>query len=123
MSRVIHIFSLDGKNSIEVDYTETPEQTKEQDGKTYYFCNYGSKIWANVKCQANGAISYWTWIPRYAYKLESGTTKVIFVDENDRPLNTSVYGNSLPEGYTVHEAFKQQDGLKGIWFSKYQPSK
>lgn len=123
MSRVIHIFSLDGKNSIEVDYTETPEQTKEQDGKTYYFYNYGSKIWANVKCQANGAISYWTWISRYAYKLESGTTKVIFVDENDRPLNTSVYGNSLPEGYTVHEAFKQQDGLKGIWFSKYQPSK
>ena len=79
MSRVIHIFSLDGKNSIEVDYTETPEQTKEQDGKTYYFYNYGSKIWANVKCQANGAISYWTWIPRYAYKLESGTTKVIRV--------------------------------------------
>ena len=81
MSRVIHIFSLDGKNSIEVDYTETPEQTKEQDGKTYYFYNYGSKIWANVKCQANGAISYWTWIPRYAYKLESGTTKVIFVEQ------------------------------------------
>ena len=116
-------YTADGKNSIEVDYTETPEQTKEQDGKTYYFYNYGSKIWANVKCQANGAISYWTWIPRYAYKLESGTTKVIFVDENDKPLNTSVYGDSLPEGYTVHEAFKQQDGLKGIWFSKYQPSK
>ena len=48
---------------------------------------------------------------------------MIFVDENDKPLNTSVYGNSLPEGYTVHEAFKQQDGLKGIWLSKYQPSK
>ena len=116
-------YTADGKNSIEVDYTETPEQTKEQDGKTYYFYNYGSKIWANVKCQANGAISYWTWIPRYAYKLERGTTKVIFVDEHDKPLNTSVYGDSLPEGYTVHEAFKQKDGLKGIWFSKYQPSK
>ena len=116
-------YTADGKNSIEVDYTETPEQTKEQDGKTYYFYNYGSKIWANIKCQANDAISYWTWIPRYAYKLESGTTKVIFVDENDKPLNTSVYGDSLPNGYTVHEAFKQGDGLKGIWFSKYQPSK
>ena len=22
----------------------------------------------------------------------------------------------------MHEAFKQQDGLKGIWVSKYQPS-
>ena len=123
MSRVIHIFSLDGKNSIEVDYTETPEQTKEQDGKTYYFYNYGSKIWANVKCQANGAISYWTWIPRYAYKLESGESSVILIDTNNNPIDKQTYGNSLPNGYTVHEAFKQQDGLKGIWFSKYQPSK
>ena len=119
MSRVIHIFSLDGKNSIEVDYTETPEQTKEQDGKTYYFYNYGSKIWANVKCQANGAISYWTWIPRYAYN-ESGTTTdtdVIFVTTDNKQLN----GSELPSGYSVAGSFINNQDM-GIWVSKYEPS-
>lgn len=116
-------YTQDAKESIEVDYTENPSQTIQLDGKTYYFYNYENKIWANIKCQANGVVSYWTWIPRYAYQLESGTTNVILVDENDKPLNSSVYGDSLPAGYTVHEAFKQGDGLKGIWFSKYQPSK
>ena len=91
--------------------------------QTYYFYNYTKKIWANIKCETDGVQSYWVWIPRFAYKIESGTTKVILIDENNDPLNTSEYGSTLPEGYTVHEAFLQQSGLKGIWFSKYEPSK
>ena len=97
-------------------------QNKNQDGKEYYFYNYENKIWANVKCMANGLESYWVWIPRYAYKIESGQASVIFVDKDDKPLDTQRYGESLPEGYKLHSAFKQKDGLEGIWFSKYEPT-
>jgi len=116
-------YTADGKSSIEVDFSTNPNQTVERDGKTYYFYKYDSKIWANIKCENEGAVSYWTWIPRFAYKFESGTANVILIDENNKPLNTEVYGNSLPNGYTVHDAFKQDGNLKGLWFSKFKPSK
>ena len=116
-------YTSDGNENIEVDYSPNPSQTIEKNGKTYYFYNYINKVWANVKCTANGLESYWVWIPRFAYKIESGTTNVILIDESDKPIDTKTYGNSLPNGYKVHEAFTQQSGLKGIWFSKYQPSK
>ena len=106
----------------EVDYSENPNQMIEDGGKKYYFYKYENNMWANIKCENEGLVSYWTWIPRYAYKLESGTTNIILIDENNKPLNTEVYGNSLPQGYTVHEAFTQDGNLKGIWFSKYNPS-
>jgi len=116
-------YTLDGKNSIEQPFSLTPAQTVEQEGKTYYFYNYANKIWANIKCSENEIISYWTWIPRFAYKIEGGVAYVILVDENDRPINTSEYGLTLPETYTVHEAFNQEGlKIKGLWFSKYEPS-
>ena len=37
-------------------------------------------------------------------------------------MEQELYGDSIPYGYTVHEAFEQGDGLEGIWFSKYWPS-
>lgn len=106
----------------EVDYSENPNQMIEDGGKKYFFYKYENNMWANIKCENEGLVSYWTWIPRYAYKLESGTTNIILIDENNKPLNTEVYRNSLPQGYTVHEAFTQDGNLNGIWFSKYNPS-
>lgn len=116
-------YSLDGQRKIEVPYTKTPEQKITQGGIDYYFYSYPNKIWANIKCSANDLISYWVWIPRYAYKLEDGQASVIFVDGNNRPLDTEKFGTTLPDGYQLHSAFKQDDGLEGIWFSKYEPSK
>ena len=116
-------YTQDGKNKIEVPYSENPAQKITESGTDYYFYNYTNKIWANVKCSGNNLISYWVWIPRYAYKLESGQASVIFVDSNNKPLDTEKFGDTLPDGYTLHSAFKQDDGLDGIWFSKYEPSK
>ena len=98
------------------------------DGKWY---NYENKIWANVKTVANNLESWWVWIPRYAYRLPDNPnddTEIIFIDTNNRPLDTEKYGQSLPEDFIVHPAFTQdttQDGepLTGIWVSKYKPSK
>ena len=97
------------------------------DGKWY---NYENKIWANVKTVANNLESFWVWIPRYAYRLPDNPnddTEIIFIDTNNRPLDTEKYGQSLPEDFIVHPAFTQdttQDGepLTGIWVSKYKPS-
>ena len=107
----------------EVDYTANPDRVITEGTDTYYFYDYSKKIWPNIKTEANEIIAYWVWIPRFAYKLEVGNAKVILIDENDKPLDTAKYGNKLPSAYTVHEAFRQGDGLKGLWFSKYQPSK
>ena len=115
-------YAEDGNSYIEKDYTENPVQIIEEKGATYYWYNYTNKIWANVKTTGNNLESWWVWIPRFAYKLESGTSKVILVDENNIPLDKETYGETLPTGYTLHEAFNQQDGLKGIWFSKYDPT-
>jgi len=90
--------------------------------------NYTEKQWANIKTMASGEEAWWVWIPRYAYKTEYNTTTIIFIDENNKPINTEVYPNGLPEDFIIHPAFnpKGEDGssknLKGIWMSKYEPS-
>ena len=117
-------YTADGNKSLTKPFSSNPDVTVTgEDGQTYYFYKYDSKIWANIKTKHDGAEAYWVWIPRFAYKLESGTANVILIDNDNKPLNTEVYGNTLPSGYTVHEAFVQDGNLKGIWFSKYKPSK
>jgi len=100
-----------------------PPRTLDVGGVTYYWYDYPTKKWANIKTTANELNSYWVWIPRFAYKLEIGTAQVILIDENDKPIDTKTYGEELPASFTVHEAFKQKEGLMGLWFSKYDPSK
>lgn len=99
---------------------------------TYTWYDYANKKWANIKTTANQYEAWWTWIPRYAYKIESTTAseiQIIYVDTEGKPLDTEKYGETLPEGYIVHPAFNQdtdENGnilpLKGIWVSKYNPS-
>ena len=101
-----------------------------EDGNTKYtWYDYANKIWANIKTTANGYEAWWVWIPRYAYKIgevtdtkKPPTTEIIYVDTNNKPLNTEKYGSSLPEGYQVHPAFTTDKELKGIWIAKYDPS-
>ena len=101
-----------------------------EDGNTKYtWYDYANKIWANIKTTANGYEAWWVWIPRYAYKIgevtdtkNPPTTEIIYVDTNNKPLNTEKYGSNLPEGYQVHPAFTTDKELKGIWIAKYDPS-
>jgi len=101
---------------------QTIEVEKDGETETYYWYNYPNKMWANVKTEANELEAWWVWIPRFAFKVESGTLNVIFVNEQDKPLDSTTYGESLPAGYEVHEAFSQNNGLSGIWFSKFEPT-
>ena len=104
-------------------------ETINNDGKWY---NYENQIWANIKTvkkDESGNITgqaWWVWIPRYAYKIEAlGNTRmqIIFIDENNKPLDAK-YGDTLPKGYEVHPIFTGENSkLKGIWMSKYEPTK
>ena len=101
-----------------------------EDGNTKYtWYDYANKIWANIKTTDAALDCWWVWIPRYAYKIgevtdtkKPPTTEIIYVDTNNKPLNTEKYGSSLPEGYQVHPAFTTDKELKGIWIAKYDPS-
>ena len=122
----IELFDSENNSFTEVRLSDANLDTI-NNNKTWY--DYKNQIWANVKTTANGLEAWWVWIPRYAYLITPGITEanIIFIDLDNKPINKTVYGNELPEGYTVHPAFTPSgsDGsknLKGIWMSKYEPS-
>lgn len=86
------------------------------DGKTTYtWYDYTNKKWANIKTTANGYEAWWVWIPRYAYKLPSNPnddTEIIFIDTNNKPLDTEKFGTTLPLGFKIHPAFDQDTDSK-----------
>lgn len=97
-------------------YLSTKERTTVKNSIEYEFYNYEKQIWANIKVEGNGIDTYWTWIPRYAYKFEGNETKVIYIDTSNKQASN---GEALPEGYIVHSAFIENN-KKGIWASKYE---
>lgn len=87
--------------------------------------DYDNQMWANIVCRENGQEIYYTWIPRYMYKLHDDTQSVeaIIVDLENKDIKTGKAVNS--EEYTLPDAFtwesdegKQQ--LTGYWISKYK---
>jgi hypothetical protein len=114
-----------------VTYSSTGEETltsiKKSQPAGWY--DYTNKQWANIKTIANGVEAYWVWIPRYAYRVVDGQVEIIFVDENNNPLD-SQYNNCTittedttnTNAFRVAEAFIENGNRKGIWMSKYEPS-
>lgn len=90
--------------------------------------DYEKKQWANIKTIANDLEAWWVWIPRYAYRIINfdgyKETRIIFIDTNNQPINKEEYPQGLPEEYIIHPAFTVEGKeLKGIWMSKFEPSK
>ena len=91
--------------------------------------NYADNKWANIvvtdgkvkngKIEGAKLTSYFVWIPRYQYKLDTMNqrTDVKFINGT---------GGATESGYVVPEAFSWGDSnqvqLKGYWMSKYQLS-
>ena len=75
--------------------------------------DYSSNKWANIVVKANGAKTYYTWIPRYEFKLNQDTQRSIvqFIPVTQTTPST---GYQIPEAFTF--AGKQ---LPGYWMSKY----
>ena len=151
---------------IPVKYNETIGKwviTNEDDEEGY---NYNNKQWANVmlsdgKYKTSKSNEYtidgttqveiadlgsmFVWIPRYAYKIESGyhssTTGIIDVkflkgtsNEAEKGVSIVEYNEEttanytkFPEGYVVHPAFTDKvevggwdKNIEGIWVAKFE---
>lgn len=91
--------------------------------------DYSDGKWANIVTKAEGTLTYFTWIPRYEYKLDASVkpqkSNVNFVGTDVRNGN----GKCSP-GYQVPEAFwwdnnnngteDEGEQLTGYWITKYQ---
>lgn len=85
--------------------------------------DYESKMWGNVVTVNEDSVTYWTWVPRYKYKMNGNDAEVCFVDlagnckivENgiDKVVDVSTY--ELPECFDFANV-----NLKGYWMSKYE---
>ena len=104
--------------------------------------DYENQKWANAKTKDG---SYWVWIPRYAYKIESGcytstagTITVKFLqgksnkDFNNTEIKTTypTVTNGAMQDYVVHPSFTNgtsnhfmngewRDNVAGYWVAKY----
>ena len=80
--------------------------------------DYKNKKWANIVTENNGLKSYWTYIPRFQYRMPiwqylypEKTFEVQFIKSTDMPGQ----GFKMSDAFT----FKGQQ-LKGYWASKYR---
>ena len=104
------------------EYLQSKDRIIEkEDNSKYEFFNYKNtelkSIWANVKIDNNGVITYWVWIPRYAYKIDENNIYIKYIDINDNIAGTN--DKATDEGYIVHTAFVE-NSKKGIWVTKYE---
>ncbi len=108
---------LSNESTIENNIVKNPIIDKNKLKGTWY--DYNKRIYANIKIKnpATNAETWWVWIPRYAYEIVGTTSKIIFIDVNNKPFT----GGDLPSSYIPHPTFGND--LKGIWVSKYEPSR
>ncbi len=90
--------------------------------------DYEKKIWANLVTVNGYDVTYWTWIPRYMYKIgeeekTSQTVDIKFVDVNDQYQGKDA-GTVNLEDYQLPESFIFGEGenknISGYWMSKYE---
>ena len=129
---------------------ELTEASSEEEWNNWYDYNGdgdGQNRWANaVTKDENGNITgYWVWIPRYAYKIESGlftstsgTISIKFLqgisdlDENEDTITRNyAYSGDKMTDYVVHPAFRDgtsnnfmngewDEEVSGFWVAKYE---
>ena len=88
--------------------------------------DYKNSKWANILVEENGQETYYTWIPRYCFKLEQEAERsdVKFIDiynnYTDEQGNVTNWETLEEEGYQVPEAFEFDNKyIPGYWAMKY----
>ena len=96
--------------------------------------DYGASKWANIIVENNGASTYYVWIPRYCFKLNSGTQRADvkfintdneYIDTNGTPEDksddvTTKVGEGILADYQVPKAFTfNETEIAGFWMMKY----
>ena len=131
---------MEGMTGVYWDETGKEVEVTSENAKNWY--NYDKQKWANAKTKDG---SYWVWIPRYAYQIESGcytnTAGKISVkflqgtsnkDSDGKEISTkypAVTGGKMAD-YVVHPSFTNGKAnnymngewdkeLTGYWVAKY----
>lgn len=91
-----------------------------QDPPTEWY-NYTYSKWANIVTRNNNLETYFVWIPRYQYCVDSISerTKIEFIKET---VTQPDYGYQIPDAFTWIDNEGKTIQLSGYWASKYQLS-
>ena len=89
--------------------------------------SYSKGKWANIVTENKGIECYYTWIPRYCFKLNSSSqradVKLIDINNNYKDPYTeevTTWEELQKQGYQVPEAFRfNEEELPGYWAMKY----
>ncbi len=83
--------------------------------------NYDNQQWANIVVRNEGNEAYYTWIPRYEYKLEEANEKTI-AQIIPKTKETPDVGYKIPEAFTWEDPNNPDEvvQLSGFWTSKYK---
>lgn len=110
--------TLGDKISTKTDSIDSDKKVAANAPEGWY--DYTKKRWANIATKTeDGKMSYWTWVPRYKYKVieSDDTVDCIFITKSK---TNSILG-SLFDKYTIPESFTfGGKELSGIWVSKYE---
>ncbi|MCI8482352.1 MAG: hypothetical protein HFJ27_04705 [Clostridia bacterium] len=87
--------------------------------------DYSNNIWANIVVKTNNATTYYTWIPRYEFKILSGQyintqnqrTEVRFLEGTSTKTSEKAY--QIPESFSWINEKGETVQLTGYWVSKY----
>lgn len=81
--------------------------------------NYSYSEWANIVTRNNEVESYFVWIPRYQYALDTTAQRaeISFIEGTSTETKP---GYAIPEAFKWGNSFEKQ--LTGYWMSKYQLS-
>ena len=81
--------------------------------------DYSQSKWANIVVQANGKITYFTWIPRYEFMITANQSAQISIGRTETRFIEGI-STETDTGYQIPEAFTF-DGkqLTGYWAMKY----
>ena len=117
------------KGNMELVRYENGEWVEDKTGSNYSYvagsgtADNNSSEWANARVTIDGVDSYFVWIPRYEYKIDSDahTIDVKFIPTSKTQAD---------EGYIIHPAFTNNvdmggwtSELSGIWIGKYESAR
>ncbi len=117
------------KGNMELVRYENGEWVKDETGSNYSYvagsgtADNNNSEWANARVTVDGIESYFVWIPRYEYKIDSDnhTIDVKFISKSQ---------TTADEGYIIHPAFTNNvdmggwtSELSGIWVGKYESAR
>ena len=133
----------EGFKSDRTRYLEVNSQGNLTPGKwidqnpTESWYDYKKSKWANILVENNGSEIYYTWIPRYCFKLDqtnqTSDVKFIDTDNNYKDADGKVtpwestdgveglkdQGYQIPEAFTVQASATRTYELSGYWAMKY----